>query len=151
MRQVGRRPLLIFSVVVMAGSTAVLCYALALADSTITPILSVLAILGFVLGFGIGLGPVPGLLPAELFPRAHRGSGSGLAWSCMWFCNFVSAQLFLTQANTLKTQAFLPHLVVLVVGLLFALAMVRAPYLCDKPHHLLAFLLQTMRRVTMGE
>eukprot|EP00966_Prymnesium_polylepis_P092036 2130491-Prymnesium_polylepis.1 len=108
----------------MAVSSAALCYALGLADKTLTPPLAVIAILIFVLGFGIGLGPVPGLLPAELFPRAHRGSGSSLAWSCMWFCNFVSAQLFLTQANTLKTQAFLPHVFVLIVGLLFALAMV---------------------------
>ena len=71
-------------------------------------------------GFGIGLGPVPGLLPAELFPAAQRSSGSGLAWSAMWLSNFISAQLFLPQAAWLGTQAFVPNLVVLCVAFGFA-------------------------------
>lgn len=109
----------------MALASVLLCYSLGLSDPTLTPPLSVFAVLAFVLGFGLGLGPVPGLLPAELFPRSHRSSGSGLAWSCMWFTNFISSQLFLTQANVLKTQAFVPHAIALGLGLLFALAMVR--------------------------
>jgi len=89
-----------------------------------TSTLAVASVIGFVSSFGIGLGPVPGLLPAEVFPAAQRSSGSGLANSAMWLANFLSAQIFLTQALTLETNAFVPHLVILVLGFLFALSSV---------------------------
>ena len=42
----------------------------------------------------------------------------------MWVANFVSVQLFPTQAELLRGQAFVPHLVCLCLGFLFALAVV---------------------------
>ena len=120
MDSVGRRPLLLFSLVGMALAAALLTFALDMADPSWTPPLAIASVLGFVSAFGIGLGPVALLLPAEIFPAAYRSTGSGLAMSAMWLCNFVSAQVFLPQALLLQTQAFAPHLGVLLLGLLFA-------------------------------
>jgi MFS family permease len=149
MDSLGRRPLLLFSLVVtavrferdlphacpcatddlprssrhcqvMAISAAMLTFALNLADRALTPTLAITAVIAFVSSFGIGLGPVAGLLPAEIFPAAFRSTGSGLAMSAMWLANFISAQAFLTQAALMGTNAFVPHLAILVLGLVFA-------------------------------
>mmetsp|Transcript_33939 Transcript_33939/g.89276 ORF Transcript_33939/g.89276 Transcript_33939/m.89276 type:complete len:377 (-) Transcript_33939:102-1232(-) len=124
MDSLGRRPLLLFSMLAMALASALLTFALDLHDPTWTAPLAIVAVIGFVSAFGIGLGPVACLLPAEIFPAAYRSTGSGLAMSAMWLANFVSAQLFLPQAQALQTQAFAPHLGVLVLGGLFAYAAV---------------------------
>ena len=120
MDRVGRRSLLILSLVGMALAATLLTFALGTHEPAWTAPLAVTALVGFVGAFGIGLGPVALLLPAEIFPAAYRSTGSGLAMSTMWLANFVSTQIFLPQANLLQTQAFAPHLGVLLLGGLFA-------------------------------
>lgn len=122
MDSAGRRPLLLFSLVAMIGATCLLTFALSGgAGDAWTASLAATAIVLFVSAFGIGLGPVPSLLPAEIFPAAYRSGGSALAWSTMWLANFFSAQLFLTQAAWLGPNAFVPHAIVLTLGTCFAL------------------------------
>lgn len=116
----GRRPLLNFSILGMGLATAGLTISLGLSDAHTAGNLAAVCVIAFVSAFGIGLGPVPGLLPAEVFPAAHRSAGSGVACSAMWLANFISAQFFLVQAAALGAQAFVPHLLVLIAGGLFA-------------------------------
>ncbi|KAJ1618723.1 general substrate transporter, partial [Pavlovales sp. CCMP2436] len=57
---------------------------------------------------GAGLGPIPWLLPAEVFGMDERASASGFAASCNWFANFAAAQMFLPLSNALGGYSFLP-------------------------------------------
>jgi len=121
MDRVGRRPLLLLSFCVMAAASALLSYCIDRAsDEWLTTGCAVSVVL-LVSGFGIGLGPVPALLSAELFPAAHRVSGSAVAWTTMWMANFVTTQLFLLQVNWLgPSNMFVPHTAVLLTGILVA-------------------------------
>ena len=72
----GRKPLLLFSTVAMAVAILALTVALTHPGRDWTPPFAVLSVVAFVCSFGVGMGPVPWLLPAELFPsdqvtRAH--------------------------------------------------------------------------------
>ena len=64
--------------------------------------------------FGVGMGPVPWLLPAELYPSDKVAAGTALAAMCNWLANFGVGILFLPLASALGGFCFLPFLVVLV-------------------------------------
>jgi len=119
MDKAGRRPLLIGSVAGMVSFGSLLTLTLHHPGEDWVPASCVVAIVGFVASFGIGLGPVSCLLPSELFPAAHRASGSGLAFSVLWLTQFVTTFFFLLQANALGADAFVPHVCVLALGLVF--------------------------------
>ena len=70
--------------------------------------------------FGVGMGPVPWLLPAELFPADKVGSGTALAASCNWLANFFVGVLFLPMSSALGPYAFLPFAAVLLPFAFFA-------------------------------
>ena len=78
--KLGRRPLLIFGLVVIAGSMMLLSYGFGSASYSaagelvdMNPTLILIGILGFVAGFAISLGPVMWVLFSELFPNRIRG------------------------------------------------------------------------------
>ena len=73
----------------MVFSILLLTLALSNPGQVWTSPLAVVAVVSFVMAFGIGMGPVPWLLPAELFPADKVASGSALAASCNWLANFV--------------------------------------------------------------
>lgn len=79
------------------------------------------AIVAFVCSFGIGQGPIPWILPSELFDTSARASAAGLASSINWLGNFVVAQAFLPLASALDTFAFMPFVAVLLLFALYAL------------------------------
>ena len=55
-----------------------LTFALNAPETAWGPPLSVISVVCLVSSFGVGLGPVPPLLPAELFPAPYRAAGSGV-------------------------------------------------------------------------
>jgi sugar porter (SP) family MFS transporter len=78
--KLGRRPLLIFGLVVIASSMLLLAYGFGSASYSaagelvdMNPTLILIGILGFVAGFAISLGPVMWVLFSELFPNRIRG------------------------------------------------------------------------------
>ena len=64
----GRKSLLLFSTLAMSVSIAALTIAMTHPGQPWTAPFAVLAVVAFVCSFGVGMGPVPWLLPAELFP-----------------------------------------------------------------------------------
>lgn len=64
-----------------------------------------------------GLGPIPWLLPAEVFGMDERAGASGFAASSNWLANFAAAQMFLPLSTALGGLTFLPFGGVLVVAL----------------------------------
>ena len=81
----------------MAVAVSMLTFTMVHVEASWATPMCMLSVIALVGTFGIGLGPVPGLLPTELFPAAHRATGCGLCLSAMWLANFVTAQLFLWQ------------------------------------------------------
>ena len=62
--------------------------------------LAVVAVVSFVMAFGIGMGPVPWLLPAELFAMDKCAKGSGIAAGANWLANFIVVQAFPALSNS---------------------------------------------------
>ena len=115
----GRRSLLLYSTGAMVASICVLSFALTHPGQTWTAPLAICGIVAFVCAFGIGMGPVPWLLPAELFPADKVASGSALAASCNWLANFVCGLVFLPLAAALGGLCFMPSVFILVPFALF--------------------------------
>lgn len=147
--RVGRRPLLLGSTVGMIVTILLLTLGLALPPSNGASGLIGVAVIAYVGSFGCGQGPVPWMLPAELFPTHARATAGGVAAACNWLSNFCvaqvsapeapdtpspgiyvldprissplrSAQLFLALAGGLHSFAFVPFAVVLVAFLIYA-------------------------------
>ncbi|WP_431985635.1 sugar porter family MFS transporter [Streptomyces griseoflavus] len=90
--RVGRRVLLLVSLVAMAVSIALLGMAFA---ADLDPVLMLVFMLLYIVGFGGGLGPVFWVLLGELFPPEQRAEGSGAGATVNWLSNFVVSLLFL--------------------------------------------------------
>jgi len=116
MDRVGRRPLLLTSIIAMGASTLLLTAGLLLSA---VPLVMVGIVL-FVMSFGLGLGPVVWLLPAELFPMSKRAPATAAVTSINWLANFVVGQSFPILAGWLGSLAFLPFAAVLGATALFA-------------------------------
>ena len=114
MDRAGRRSLLLYSALGMAGAIVLLSFALTHPGQSWTAPMAMCSICAFVCAFGIGMGPVPWLLPAELFPADKVASGSALAASCNWLANFVCGLIFLPLASALGGLCFLPFVAVLL-------------------------------------
>jgi sugar porter (SP) family MFS transporter len=127
--KLGRRPLLISGLVIIAGSMLLLAYSFSsasygpggeLIDMNATMVL--IGILSFVAGFGISLGPVMWVLFSELFPNRLRG----IAIS---FCGLINSSIsFLVQLvfpweleNFGPATTFLIYGSFAIVGLIFVM------------------------------
>jgi len=127
--KLGRRPLLITGLVVIASSMLLLAYSFSAAsygpggeliDMNATLVL--IGILSFVAGFGISLGPVMWVLFSELFPNRLRG----IAIS---FCGLINSSVsFIVQLvfpweleNFGPATTFLIYGSFAIVGLIFVL------------------------------
>jgi len=127
--KLGRRPLLITGLVVIATSMLLLAYSFGVADLgpdgeliNMNPTLILIGILGFVAGFGISLGPVMWVLFSELFPNRIRG----IAIS---FCGLINSSVsFIVQLvfpweleNFGPSVTFLIYGSFAIIGLIFVM------------------------------
>jgi len=117
----GRRALLLYSSIGMIVSTCLLTTALANPGHDWTSPLAVFSVVFFVISFGAGMGPVPWLLPAEMFPSDKCGKGSAIAASTNWLANFCAGIVFLPLSNTLQGFCFLPFAIVMAGFVYFIL------------------------------
>ncbi|MDX2418768.1 MAG: sugar porter family MFS transporter [Xanthomonadales bacterium] len=127
--KLGRRPLMISGLVIIATSMMLLAYSFGSASTTPTgelvgmnPTLILIGILSFVAGFGISLGPVMWVLFSELFPNRIRG----IAIS---FCGLINSSIsFIVQLvfpweleNFGPATTFLIYGSFAIVGLIFVM------------------------------
>jgi MFS family permease len=106
----GRRSLLLCSSVGMAACAGLITLGMRSIQSEGGVRLATVGIVLFVGAFGIGLGPIPWLIPAELFSQAHRATALGFAAMCNWAANGLVALLFLPAAHALGAMAFVPFI-----------------------------------------
>lgn len=118
--RVGRRVLLLSSTAGMAACVALITYGMARVPSEVGVRTAAVGIVAFVFCFGIGLGPVPWLVPGELFEQTHRATAQGVAALCNWASNGLVALAFLPMAQMLGAQSFLPFGAVLVLYVIYA-------------------------------
>lgn len=120
----GRRPLLLGSSLGMVLAILMLTLALSLSQGGsaggLASGLAAVSVVSLVGAFGLGQGPVPWMLPTELFPTSARATAGGLAASCNWLANFIVAQGFLSISCALHALAFLPFAACLLCFFAFA-------------------------------
>merc|ERR1719310_2339333 len=94
MDRAGRKILLLASNVGMIIGIVALTIALAGPKQDFTAGLATASVVTFVASFGIGFGPIPWLLPAELFAMDKIAKGAAIAATSNWLANFVVGQTF---------------------------------------------------------
>jgi len=119
MDRAGRKSLMLISCGGMIISIAALSLALNSPGQSWTSPLAIVSVVSFVMSFGIGMGPIPWLLPAEIFPISMSAQGTSLAASCNWLANFFVVQAFPAISDNLQGFCFVPFAVVLVAFVIF--------------------------------
>lgn len=97
--KLGRRLLLLLSIVVMTLSTFTLGLYFYLKDDlrqNVSDIgwLPLLSLSSYVIIFSLGFGPIPWMLMAEIFPSKIKGAACSLACLFNWACVFVVTKEF---------------------------------------------------------
>jgi MFS transporter, SP family, galactose:H+ symporter len=92
--RVGRRPLLLLSLIGMTLSLALLGTAF-IALSVQEGALAIVSLLVYIASFAIGLGMVPWLMISEIYPLGIRGRAMGIAVFSNWGANYIVALTFL--------------------------------------------------------
>ncbi len=115
--RLGRRPLLLGSLVGMGISIALLGVAFA---AGLSPLLMLIFMLLYIVAFGIGMGPVFWVLLGEIFPPAQRAEGSSAGATVNWLSNFVVSLLFLPLIGAIgQAPTFWIFAVICALGVVF--------------------------------
>lgn len=89
--RVGRRPLLLTSLVGVAVGCAAMAVGAAMHATSTGHILSVTGLYLFIVLFAVGLGPIPWVAAAELLPIRARGIAMGVVVASHWLFDGVAA------------------------------------------------------------
>ncbi|KAL0894233.1 hypothetical protein ABMA27_014245 [Loxostege sticticalis] len=124
--KVGRRPLLLGSILAATGILAALAASMRFIDVVSwMPYACMAAVLAYVLVYGLGLGPIPYFIASEIFEVGPRPAG--MAWGSLanWGGNFVVGMSFPTMRDCIGPYSFLVFSA--VTGLLFVFQKVYFP------------------------
>lgn len=115
--RLGRRPLLLASLIGMGVSVAVLGLAFI---AELSSVILLFCMLIYVSSFAIGMGPVLWVILPEVFPSHERAEGAGAGAAINWLANFAVSAAFLPLAGTIGTgQVFLTFAVFCLLALWF--------------------------------
>jgi MFS transporter, SP family, galactose:H+ symporter len=100
--RVGRRPLLLVGIAGMIISLGVLGFVFRTHEpSTALGWLAMIILMAYVASFAISLGPIFGLLIAEIYPLKIRGIAEGTAAGSNWAANLLVSITFLSLVQAL--------------------------------------------------
>ncbi len=127
--KLGRRPLLIAGLVIIATSMLALAYGFGSANYSpggelidMNPTLILIGILGFVAGFAISLGPVMWVLFSELFPNRIRGIAISFVGLINSGVSFIVQLVFPWELENLgPSTTFLIYGSFAIIGLIFVM------------------------------
>jgi MFS transporter, SP family, galactose:H+ symporter len=115
--KVGRRVLLLVSLVGMAVSIALLGVAF-IAD--LSSVLTLVFMMLYIVSFAVGMGPVFWVVLGEIFPTRERAEGTGLGSMINWLANFAVSLAFLPLVAAIgQGETFWIFAVVCALGLVF--------------------------------
>ncbi len=115
--RIGRRPLLLGSLVGMAVTIGLLGVAFAV---SLSPLLMLVFMMLYIVAFGIGLGPVFWVMLGELFPSDQRARGASAGATVNWLSNFLVSLLFLPLIEAIgQTWTFWLFAGICVLGVVF--------------------------------
>ena len=115
--RVGRRPLLLISLIGMGISVALLGISFIVEAGSV---LLLLCMLVYVMAFSVGMGPVFWVILGEIFPRQERAEGNGAGSATNWLSNFAVSTAFLPLTDAIGTgEVFLIFAVVCAFALWF--------------------------------
>jgi sugar porter (SP) family MFS transporter len=100
--RVGRRPLLLLGIALMAVSLLYLGYLFGAGHVTRVAIL--IDVLVYLASFAIGLGPIFWLLISEIYPTTIRGQAMSLATVTIWVFDFLASVTFLSLIGVLGAR-----------------------------------------------
>ena len=83
------------------------------AKITITGLIVVASTIGFVIVFGVGPGPIPWLIPAELFGQSTRAAASSFSIFCNWASQLVVALVFPPLQESMGNYSLIPFAILL--------------------------------------
>jgi sugar porter (SP) family MFS transporter len=116
----GRRVLLLGSTIAMILSAAVITLGMHHIHSEAGIRAVAYGVVLLVTAFGLGLGPIPWIVPSELFAQEHRATAMSVAALANWATNGAVALAFLPIAQALQANAFVPFAGFLLVFALYA-------------------------------
>ena len=115
--RVGRRPLLLVSLLGMLGSLLVLGLAFVADWSSVIILLFILL---YIIAFAVGMGPVFWVLLGKIFPTQNRAAGVSAGSTMNWTANFAVSLAFLPLLSAIGTgQTFWLFAVVCAFGIWF--------------------------------
>jgi MFS family permease len=124
--RIGRRPLLIGGMVVMAAALTVLGLTLSfVGQRDDLGVVSVVWLMLYVGAFAISLGPIFWLMIAEIYPLRIRGQAMGVATTANWASNLVVSSTFLTLTDTFgPSRTFWLYGLLTIAAVIFAYKLV---------------------------
>jgi sugar porter (SP) family MFS transporter len=122
----GRRPLLISGEILQFLSFIVL--ALTRIFNYLSPailnVISVVALVVFVIGFSFSLGPIPWLMIAELYPSDARATMASIIVTINWGSQFIVTVTFPTMLEYLKNYTFLVYAFLMFIFIIFSILVI---------------------------
>jgi MFS family permease len=124
--RIGRRPLLIGGMVVMAAALTALGLTLGFVGQTDDHgVVSVVWLMLYVGAFAISLGPIFWLMIAEIYPLRLRSQAMGVATTANWASNLVVSSTFLTLTDTFgPSRTFWLYGLLTIAAVIFAYTLV---------------------------
>lgn len=115
--KLGRKPLLVFPMILMIVDFIFLTFCLIMqSKSVIYSYLSIAAIIVFICCFAVGLGPIPFIYATEVFRQEARGAALAVCMTLNWISNLILSLSFEYLAKYLENYVFLVFLVIVTVS-----------------------------------
>lgn len=126
MEKLGRRPLLLFPMIVMILSMLILSIFLNLQQGDTyqshhgwMAVCSILVMLTYIVGFALGLGPIPFNLVSELFTQGPRAAAMSMSLVFNWVTNFILLLTFPFLQTSMGPYTFIIFIVILTIAIIF--------------------------------
>ncbi|RNA35918.1 solute carrier family facilitated glucose transporter member 1-like [Brachionus plicatilis] len=120
--RLGRKPLLVYPMIVIIFDFILLTIFLTLQDKgMIFSYLSIVCIIVFIMCFAVGLGPIPFLYVAECFRQDARSAALAICMFTNWVANLVLTLTFPYLAQLLANYVFLVFTVIVGIAVIVIL------------------------------
>lgn len=117
--KLGRKPLLVFPMIIMIVDFLFLTFCLIMQKKGIIySYLSIGAIIVFICCFAVGLGPIPFIYATEVFRQEARGAALAVCMTLNWISNLILSLSFEYLAKYLKDYVFIVFLVIVTIAVI---------------------------------